>query len=55
MTNFEKIKNMSIEEMVKFFDANSSCDMCFNNYAVCSSRRKCVEGIKKYLESEVEE
>jgi len=54
MTNFEKIKNMNIEEMTNFFNANSSCDMCSNNHSVCSSEIRCVEGIKNYLESEAE-
>ena len=59
MTNFEKIKNMSVEEMAR--EINHICNVpCFP----CNDRRctgdsgsviKCCKGIKKWLESEVEE
>ena len=52
MTNYEKIKNMSVEEMAKFL-----CE----SFIVCSDcpvRDSCVrdhEGFSYWLESEVEE
>lgn len=49
MTNYEKIKNMSIEEMAKMFckgdfDANEECSYC--DCTICT---------KEWLESEIEE
>ena len=48
MTNYEKIKNMSIEEMAeifckKDFDANEKCPEC-----------DCISCNKEWLESEIE-
>lgn len=61
MTNFEKFKNMSIEEMASEFEriANYCCDhfdckeCLFNKYigtSLCTA-----SGFIKWLESEVEE
>ena len=50
MTNFEKIKQMSVEEMVKLFSESSvpcgDTDWLDEN---------CFECVKKYLESEVDD
>ena len=61
MTNFEKIKTMSIDEMVEFLEAacDSSCITICNNYDRCI-RNNAIEPIcknhyKEWLESEVEE
>lgn len=59
MTNFEKIKSMSIEEMADFIGFfNTEEDICsLNNdkmsadYCCCHNCRNCA---MKYLESEVE-
>lgn len=53
MTNYEKIKAMSVEEMAHFIlticTDEGRCYFC----DVCNS--DCVGNVKKYLESEVEE
>lgn len=53
MTNFERIKNMTFDEMVKLFeDCRKSCDFC----AMCHCEDTiCRWGITKWLESEAEE
>lgn len=52
MTNYEKIKNMSVEEMAKFMDIHSNypCRHCIG----CESNIDCEQGIRKWLESEAE-
>ena len=53
MTNFEKIKNMTVEEMAKWLqDALKECDVCYGKYNTCPNT--CIYGIKNYLESEAE-
>lgn len=58
MTNYEKIRNMSVTEMADFFDSferTAGCDICsYNGMGMCP-KRECTEGIKEYLEREVEE
>lgn len=53
MTNYEKIKAMSVEEMAEFihglFGWEGSCGFC----KTCDN--DCIGGMKKWLESEVEE
>lgn len=63
MKNFEKIKNMSIDEMVIFIRdltgdeytcsncTDEDCDQSFLN----RDYNRCNKGIKQWLESEVEE
>lgn len=58
MTNFEKIKSMSVTEMSEFFNNHTqTCDFCLNNVTNggegCS--KGCVNGFTKYLLSEVTE
>ena len=56
MTNFEKIKSMSIEEMaVLLHNPKSvfSCDDCPQRNSACTPR-DCLPNIRKWLESEVE-
>lgn len=60
MTNYERIKNMSIEEMAEMLDFCKCKDFCI--YAKtddCIEKngaiRNCEIGVMKYLESEVEE
>ena len=61
MTNYEKIKAMSVEEMANAFYNIISCEDCpFINQCVkkyscyCSGGKKCREMIIECLESEVE-
>lgn len=55
MTNNDKINNMSIEEKVEFFGKLHICQLCVFRYNKCLYHTHCKDGIKKYLESEVEE
>jgi hypothetical protein len=58
MTYYERIKNMSIEEMTEFLDALANCDGCKCSDCVCYNRKKhlCPANYtREYLESEVEE
>ena len=53
MTNYEKIKNMSVEEMVDFMVLvnASGCDCC---KGICAGM-SCNDGFKNWLESEADE
>lgn len=53
MTNLERIKNMNAEELALYFNAKK-CYMCACQYKDCAFI-DCVDGIKEWLESEVEE
>ena len=58
MTNFEKIKNMSAEEMAIFINDIVPCQVCaFENESCLVENRwgMCIEGTQKWLESEAEE
>lgn len=60
MNNYEKIKNMTIEEMARFFKhiKNYICKLCIynnNEYNCYSDNLSCFDGIKQWLESEVED
>lgn len=50
MTNFEKIKNMSVEELADFIAEMAECDRCF---VYCSG--DCKYSWEQWLKSEVEE
>lgn len=53
MNNYEKIKNMSIEEMVEFLILNNfetHCDVI--NTDVCRKNNNCRECLKTYLQQE---
>ena len=58
MTNYEKIKAMSIEEMAKFFDSNKvycHAEIQCPAFGKCMSEyfgRSCEWCVKKWLESE---
>ena len=60
-TNYEKIKAMSIDEMVEFLEAvgDSPCTTICNNFDKCrlniSIERICKNHFKEWLEGEVEE
>ncbi|MBO5715053.1 MAG: hypothetical protein J6S23_01510 [Clostridia bacterium] len=57
MTNFEKIKAMSVEEMRQFlFDCNKDCIFC-PAYRSCKDHNgfSCFYKIYEWLESEAEE
>ena len=50
MNNYEKIKNMSIDEMAKWLSKNI-CNYCIYQKQDCEDF-KCYDGIKQWLESE---
>lgn len=55
MTNFERLKQMSVEEIANLIENTpniNSCAFCFYNGEPCPIIR-CVNGIKLWLESEV--
>ena len=55
MTNYEKIKAMSVEEMAKWFEyMPDDCSSC-PAHVVCGVGLSCVDTLIKWLESEVEE
>ena len=63
MNNYERIKAMSIEEMAKYSSVFQRCSFCIastkengmtiTDGAICR-KITCKEGIKQWLESEVE-
>ncbi|MBR2388245.1 MAG: hypothetical protein IKB02_05700 [Clostridia bacterium] len=61
MTNFERIKGMSVEELAEILDVITKADVCLNPNASCDEcmfARYCEIGIgqaKKWLEMEAEE
>ena len=61
MTQFERIKNMSIDNLANFIDEIGACRLCkykgtYNCYAEgYVGTLTCFNGIKEWLESDVED
>ena len=58
MTNFEKIKQMSVEELAYFLNGFfSTCELCAHNTrnGGMGCTGGCIDGKTQWLESEVEE
>ena len=59
MTNGDRIRQMSNEELAKLFIRQDKCFFCLYSYNGIAERGlcdfKCEEGIKAYLDTEVEE
>lgn len=54
MTNYERIKSMSIDEMADYFNEIFDCTNCPNDMYLCESNGYvCTKYIKRWLESEV--
>lgn len=56
-TNYDRIRNMSLEEMAEFLCDNFECDICpahSANYCTIKSSQICSMAMEKYLESEVD-
>lgn len=56
MTNFERIKNMTVEEIAILINRIGyfPCEYCYyTDSPGCGT--KCIEGIKKFLESEMKQ
>ncbi len=57
VTNFDRIKAMSVEEMAELLERNANCEKycVFTEDGVCNaSGNVCLEGITRWLESEVQ-
>ncbi len=56
MTNYERIKNMSIEEMADYFNEIFDCRNCPNDMFLCEGNGYvCTKYIKRWLESEAKQ
>lgn len=59
MTNYERIKAMSVEELAELLNNHNDpckfCVRCDEDYCRSEESGYCEEHIKKWLESEVEE
>lgn len=53
MTNYDRIRNMSVEELTEFLCNNYKCHQCAYYHKDCNG--ECVDGIKQWLETEVTE
>lgn len=55
MTNGDRIRQMSNDELAKLIDKGDVCDYCgFEHMSEDCHHKSCKEGIKAYLESEEE-
>ena len=56
-TNFEKIKEMKIEEAIEFFRKYMDCLECpaYSKYCIHHNFNTCRKFLKKWLESECKE
>lgn len=55
MTNFEKIKQMSVEELAERLGRATYCTTCYYDTSICEEKDNCTECMKEWLESEVSE
>ena len=56
MTNYDRIKAMSVEEMADYFNGIFDCSNCPNDMFLCESEGSvCTKYIKQWLEQEVSE
>lgn len=53
MTNFDKIKTMNIDEMANFLNEFDCLELC-EHQGSCKTSNDCINGLKKYLEMEIE-
>lgn len=54
MTNFERIRNMTTEEMATLLES-AACQCCAYCHLVPCSFKSCKDGIKKWLEQEADD
>ena len=55
MTNYEKIKNMVLDEMQKVFASFGSCRTCPCAISICRNHDNCGDSFREWLESEAKE
>ena len=54
MTNYEMVKQLSVEDMAEFLERSAGCGVCIYNTKTLVCVGQCEDGIKQWLESEVE-
>ena len=54
MNNFEKIKNMTLDEMAEFIAENINCGSCCLTDTACPVDLECDEVVKQWLQAESE-
>ena len=55
LTNFQKIKNMTLDEMAKFFTYECDCRFCpFREKCKGKTKRDCINTTKQWLQEESE-
>ena len=55
MTNYERIKDMSVEEFAEEFSERNDCAFCKLDIGQSCETTGCKQGYIQYLESEVQE
>ena len=55
VTNYEKIKQMTVDEMAECFSNTAGCGFCVYEFTECNSAVGCIQGITQWLLSEVED
>lgn len=56
MNNFEKIKNMTLDEMAKFLFKRTDCQECLADTDYCNySVTRCLKTLKQWLQQEASE
>ena len=55
MNNFEKIKNMTLDEMAEFIAENINCGSCCLTDTACPVDLECDEVVKQWLQQESED
>lgn len=54
MNNFERIINMTLDEMAEFLDRKSNHECCYHHYDGSCIGHDCIDGIKQWLQQESE-
>lgn len=54
MNNYERIKQMSVDEMAEWLSNRAGCCFCIYEFTECNEADGCVEGIKQRLLTECE-
>lgn len=53
MTNGDRIRQMTDEELAELFDKCADCQMCIDNPSKC--KMECIDGYMQWLKQEVSE
>ena len=52
MTNCDRIRKMTDEELAELFDKCADCQMCIDNPSKC--KMECIDGYMQWLKQEVQ-